>query len=260
MRQVSAPCFALVLATASAVRAAPAEPAPPVSASTRQLLVVKAAHWNASSGQLERYERDEASAWHGVGAPVSVSLGRNGLAWGRGRHPSGEVGPTKHEGDGRSPAGVYGLSTAFGAAEALPEGAHAFPYRKATPNTYCVEDVRSPHYNELIEARRAGATVWQRWSPLLRADGLFRWGVVVSQNGPDVVVGAGSCVFLHLWRGSHLPTSGCTAMAADALEAILRWLDPKEGPLLVQLPAPVYRAVAAGWGLPEEDVAAAAAP
>ena len=39
-------------------------------------------------------------------------------------------------------------------ADALPEGARTFPYRKSTASTYCVEDVRSPHYNEVIEARR----------------------------------------------------------------------------------------------------------
>jgi len=241
-----------VLAAPRALRAAPAE-APPVAASVRQLVVVKAANWNSSSAVLERYERHDAAAWHVVGGPVRVSLGRHGLAWGRGLHPSSEGGPVKHEGDGRSPAGVYRLEAAFGAAPSLPDGGHGFPYLQTTESSYCVEDVHSAHYNELVDTSVLKLPKWQRLSPLRRADGLFRFGVVVTQNAPDKIVGRGSCVFLHVWRGEHVPTSGCTAMAADSIEEILRWLEPKAEPVLVQLPEPVYRAVAERWALPGDE-------
>lgn len=245
----------VVASTLSAARpgeGAPAEPPSPVAASVRQLLLVTAPGWSSASGSLRRYERDATSGWHQAGATVPVSLGRRGLGWGRGLHPAGQIGPLKHEGDTRSPAGVFALSTAFGAAEALPAGAHGFPYLQATASTYCVEDVRSAHYNELVDAAQTKRVGWQRWSPLRRSDGLFRYGVVVRQNAPDVVVGAGSCVFLHVWRGEHQPTVGCTAMAADSIEEILRWLDPKAEPVLVQLPEPVYESLREAWSLPDD--------
>jgi D-alanyl-D-alanine dipeptidase len=242
-----------------AVRAAAPE-SPPVATSVHQLLLVKAANWNSSSAVLERYERREGNAWHLVGSSVHVSLGRHGLAWGRGLHPTGESGPMKHEGDGRSPAGVYRLETAFGADPSLPEGARGFPYLQASASSYCVEEVHSPHYNELVDTSLVKLPKWQRLSPLRRPDGLFHFGVVVTQNAPDKIAGRGSCVFLHIWRGEHVPTSGCTAMAPEAIEAILRWLDPKAEPVLVQLPEPVYRAVAARWALPDENAPDDVAP
>jgi len=219
------------------------------------MVLVRAPGWNSASGSLRRYERDETRGWHELGTTVHVSLGRRGLAWGRGLQAEGELGPIKREGDARSPAGVFALQTAFGAAESLPSGARGFPYLQATASTYCVEDQRSAHYNELVDSTQVKRTGWQRWSPLRRADGLFRFGVVVRQNAPDVVVGAGSCVFLHVWRGEHQPTVGCTAMAPEAIEEILRWLDDKAEPVLVQLPEPVYQSVRSAWSLPDDDAA-----
>ncbi|HVZ34329.1 MAG TPA: L,D-transpeptidase family protein [Polyangiaceae bacterium] len=214
---------------------------------------MRAPSWASSSGHLERYEREDAGSWREVGSVVHVNLGRHGLAWGRGLQSLDEVGPAKREGYGRSPAGIFPLDKAFGAADSLPTGAAGFPYLHVTANMYCVEDVHSSHYNEIVDASEVKPSGWQRWSPLRRLDGLFRWGVVVRQNDPDVVVGAGSCVFLHIWRGERRPTAGCTSMSAESLEQILRWLDAKSQPVLVQLPAPVYAAVGARWSLPEDD-------
>lgn len=251
-----AACVGFLILSARPSLAVPSEPPSPIAPAVHQMLLVTAATWNSASGTLVRYARDDASGWQSVGAPVRVSLGGRGLAWGRGLHPSGQVGPLKHDGDHRSPAGVFALQTAFGAAPSLPNGAHGFPYLQATATTYCVEDVRSAHYNELIDASEVKHVGWQRWSPLRRADGLFRFGVVVRQNAPDVVAGAGSCVFLHVWRGEHQPTVGCTAMAADSIEEILRWLDPKADPVLVQLPAAAYEALRGAWSLPDVEPAA----
>lgn len=251
--------LAASLALPALAEGAPLSPASPIEASVHQLIVVRAPSWSSSAGILKRYEREGGGEWRDTGDAVHVSLGRRGLAWGRGLHPAGEAGPTKHEGDGRSPAGAFRLEHAFGYADALPEGARGFPYLQGTQTTYCVEDVRSSHYNEIIDASRGKRSVWQRWSPLRRTDGLFRWGVVVQQNSPEVVVGAGSCVFLHIWRGEHVPTSGCTAMPAGAVEEILRWLEPTAAPVLVQLPEATYRAVAGRWSLPDDDSSAPAA-
>ena len=238
------------------VHAAPEEPASPIAPSVGQLIVVRAATWNSSTAVLSRYEREHGGPWHEIGSGgAAASLGRNGLAWGRGLQPAREVGPTKREGDGRSPAGVFRLEIAFGEAEALPAGSREFPYLPAKSSSYCVEDVRSAHYNELVDASRVKRALWQRWSPLHRADGLFRWGVVVRQNAPDVLVGAGSCVFLHVWRGEHRPTVGCTAMAPETIEQILRWLDAAAEPVLVQLPEAVYRTESVRWSLPDGDAA-----
>jgi D-alanyl-D-alanine dipeptidase len=162
--------------------------------------------------------------------------------------PSG--GPIKREGDRRSPSGVYALDTAFGAAPELPPSSHGFPYAQMRATSYCVEDQRSEHYNRLIDSTTVAPAGWERWSQMARPDGLFDWGIVVRQNSPDIERGAGSCVFLHIWRGPNKPTAGCTALPKDALIDVLRWLDPSRRPHLVQLPDKSLAALRSPWGLP----------
>lgn len=227
-------------------------PASPIEAGSRQLLLVRAASWTAATATLVRYERTEGGAWSPIGTAIPVDIGRNGMAWGRGLQGTTEPGPVKKEGDGKSPAGVYRLGSAFGAAPSLPAGARDFPYLRALRTTYCVEDPRSVHYNQIIDATRVSSSSWEQWSQMARADGLFDWGVVVQQNAPEIQKGAGSCVFLHVWRGPNRPTAGCTAMARDHIQEMLRWLDPDLAPILVQLPEPVFQSVRAAWGLPKQ--------
>lgn len=216
----------------------------------RQLAVVRSSSWYAASGILERFARDADGRWVRAGTEVPVSLGRNGMGWGRGVHPPQSAGPVKKEGDGRSPAGVFSLQSAFGIADGLPSGAHGFPYRHTSSSTYCVEDVRSDHYNQIIDSNELTRTTWEKWSELRRADGLFDWGIIVRQNASETIRGAGSCVFLHVWRGPRLPTAGCTAMPREAIEELLGWLAPESAPLLVQLPRSTYDRLRAAWALP----------
>jgi len=244
----------VTIAAPGAVRASAVmpenSPQSPIPEACRQLLIVRTPAWSSVGGTLERYERSKARGWQRVGDPTALNVGRNGMGWGHGLSKEVRPGPVKREGDGRSPAGVFALGRAFGAAEALPEGSNDFPYLHALPSTYCVEDTRSKFYNQIVDA--PGVTPGSRpgWSELRRADGLFRWGIIVKQNDVDTQVGAGSCVFLHIWRGAGRGTAGCTAMASDSLESTLRWLDPAAQPLLVELPDPAYRELRDAWGLP----------
>jgi len=241
-----------MLATARSSNGSPEvepQPASPIAKECRQLLLVRSRSWRTSIGTLERYERDDSLQWRRVGEATAVNVGRNGMGWGRGLHAAAP-GPVKHEGDGRAPAGVFPLALAFGAAEELPAEAKGFPYLHTRSTTYCVEDVRSKYYNQIIDATEVKMTSWERWSEMQRADGLFRWGVVVRQNGPDTKTGAGSCVFLHIWRGFRHPTAGCTAMPPEQIQETVRWLDGTAQPLLVQLPEREYQRVRETWGLP----------
>ena len=79
-------------------------------AAALQLLVVTAPAWGSTAGQLLRFARAERDgAWQAVGAALSVSLGRNGMAWGRGLHlPMSGV--EKVEGDGCAPAGIFAVT------------------------------------------------------------------------------------------------------------------------------------------------------
>ncbi len=87
-----------------------------------------------------------------------------------------------------------------------------------------------------------------------RPDDLYRAGVVVAHNdaiGPaGRLAGRGSCIFLHQWGGPGDTTSGCTAMAARPLDALVGWLDAARAPVMVQLTAAAHRSLRRAWRLP----------
>ena len=231
----------------------------PVPETARQMLLVTTPSWSSTSGTLQRYSRD-GERWASVGDPVEVVVGRSGLGWGVGLHDAALLdGPTKAEGDGRAPAGVFRLSAAFGYADAEPTGLPYVP----TPGLHCVDDRASASYN-LVRDVPPGFD-WDSHETMRRRDGLYRIGVIVAHNGPGVdasllpsppttatapTPGAGSCIFLHVWRGPGTSTAGCTAMRDPALAEVMAWLDAEADPVLVQLPDSVAEDVRSEWGLP----------
>jgi len=232
----------------------PSRPAVPVpDPGSRQLIVVIADGWDGTTGWLRRYERvPDRPNWLPVGDSVPVVLGSAGLAWGRGvridPHPGD---PIKREGDEKSPAGEFQLSHAFGYAPPDSVRWLRVPYVSATPLLQCVDDPESPRYNELVYRPGDGPPAWRSAEDMRRSDDLYRWGVVVEHNsGWAREPGAGSCIFLHIWRGPQSPTVGCTALDVNALVEIMRWLAPLRTPVLVQLPRQVYDRVRAEWDLP----------
>src|SRR3954469_24799794 len=86
---------------------------------TRQLLVVTTSSWRCTNGNLQRYER-LGKEWEPVGSSIPVTIGKSGLAWGRGLHSIPQNAREKHEGDGCAPAGVFAIGPAFGYATRAP--------------------------------------------------------------------------------------------------------------------------------------------
>jgi para-nitrobenzyl esterase len=203
---------------------------------SRQLLVVVTGGWDDIQGVIYRFERDSMKEWRPIGRAVPVVVGSKGLAW------------DKHEGDGRSPAGIFPLGTVFGFA--APEHALAMPFRLVTPNTECVDDARSARYNTLVE-RQAQSVDWASSEQMRAVDPGYRIGVVIDYNGAPSVPGRGSCVFMHIWSEPTEGTAGCTAMAEPDIRDVVSWLDRRARPVIVQLPRTVYEARRSGWRLPE---------
>ncbi|MFN0107003.1 MAG: L,D-transpeptidase [Bryobacteraceae bacterium] len=206
---------------------------------TRQAIVVTAPLWTSTTGGLQRFERD-GERWRPVGRPIAVTVGRTGVAWGPGLHAGVSSEPQKREGDGKSPAGVFRLDTAFGYARAAPQGVR-YPYRQATERDYFVDDPASGDYNRWVRIENGKANEpaarWGSFERMRRADGMYELGVVVRYNAEPVAPRRGSAIFLHVWEGPGVPTVGCTAMARDNMLELLRWLDPRRQPVLVQAPA-----------------------
>lgn len=247
----------LPIAAAALLAACASAPAltggPPANlAQAGQLVVVTTAGWDSVPGELRRFVR-EGGGWREAGGVVPIVVGRTGLAWGVGFDAlatgPGIAGPRKHEGDGRSPAGVFAIPTAFGFAPRDSMGAIRLPYRPLTPATECVDDTASAHYNAVLERSAVSEVDW-RSSEVMRKVSLYRLGMLIDYNAPPAVKGRGSCIFFHVWAGPGKPTVGCTAMAEPELAALVAWLDPGRAPVVVQLPAAVYARVRHAWALP----------
>ncbi|MBW2189297.1 MAG: hypothetical protein JRG93_06865 [Deltaproteobacteria bacterium] len=215
-----------------------------------QLVTVVTDDWNGFRAELRRYERSPGEAWTAVGPAIDVVIGREGYGWGRGLHgsgaPTGRPGPIKREGDGRSPAGVFEIGTAYGY-DAGRERV-ALPYMQATPELRCVDDPKSHHYNRIVSTANT-VVDWRSAEYMRRQDELYAIAIVVEHNTRRIERGAGSCIFLHVWRGPDSGMTGCTAMPLDSLETIADWLEPNVS-ALVALPRSEYGALRHSWGLP----------
>lgn len=216
----------------------------------KQLVLVTTPDWNADHGELRTFLRQDGR-WHAQTRAIKVSIGRAGSAWGLGLHDT-HAGPRKREGDGRSPAGVFRLGTAFGYADTLRT---ALPYAAMQATHYCIDVTSSPLYNRIVDTREVGAAAVQGSTEPMRrdihVDGDVRYkaGFVIEHNSAGLS-GGGSCIFAHLWRKPGEATSGCTAMDEAAMQQLLRWLDPKQMPVFVLLPQAEYAKLAADWQLP----------
>jgi D-alanyl-D-alanine dipeptidase len=242
--------LALTLASAALVGGRQPKPADDPLKGSLQILLVVTAGWDAVDGSMQRFERSSVdAAWRTVGPVVPVVVGRSGLAWGSGVASLPGPGPVKREGDGKSPAGVFRLSTAFGQVPDMPSG-WQLPYRYLSDDVECVDDARSAFYNRLTTRSAAAPADWSS-SERMWQEPLYRWGVVVDHNTePHVQAAGGSCIFLHIWRGQGRGTAGCTAMEEPALTATIAWLAPTKAPLLVQLPRGEYEQLKSAWRLP----------
>jgi L,D-peptidoglycan transpeptidase YkuD (ErfK/YbiS/YcfS/YnhG family) len=250
------------------------EPAPaevPFTES-RQVVVVATKDWNATQGMAHLYERASKTAkWKSKGETFPVVVGRTGLRWARTETPRASQPrldpfrteetfktldgvpvpgpPFKKEGDGKSPAGMFPLTFAFGTA-VKPEQV-TFPYTRLGQYTECVDDVNSHHYNKIVGRDQVGIFDWKSSEKMLEIVPQYELGVFVAYNSYPVVKGNGSCIFLHVWKDANTPTAGCTAMGRLDMERIVSWLEPALNPYLVQLPEAEYKSLRKSWNLPK---------
>jgi len=225
---------------------------PPVKvpfAESKQAVVVITKDWNTIQGVARMYERGSATAkWKPKGESFPVVIGRTGLAWTQDSAPE-KATQFKIEGDGRSPAGMFPLTYAFGTA-VKPEQL-TFPYLRLRESTECVDDVNSHHYNKIVGRDQVGIFDWKSSEKMLEVGPPYELGVFVAYNSYPVVRGNGSCIFLHIWKDASTGTAGCTAMGRLDLERIVSWLEPGFNPYLVQLPEAEYKSLRKSWNLPD---------
>jgi D-alanyl-D-alanine dipeptidase len=218
---------------------------------SRQCVVVLTDNWASTTGVMRAFERSERTAnWKERGRGFAVVVGKKGLGQGRGLvRLDFDGAPQKREGDDRAPAGIFRLSSAFGYAPAHSAGWVKLPYLPLTKQVEGIDDSNSRYYNKLVDRSKVAKIDWRSSEKMRRDDVLYKWGVVVEHN-PSAIPGTGSCIFLHIWKNSSAPTVGCTAMAETDLLRSIRWLNPAQHPVLIQMPRAAYRSVRAKYNLP----------
>jgi D-alanyl-D-alanine dipeptidase len=214
-----------------------------------QAIVVTTKDWSTVRGKAQLFERKTAkSDWKATGKSFPIVIGVNGMAW------SDELNelPTdtrllmKSEGDGKSPAGIFMLTSIFASAERKVN----LPFTKLVNSTECVDDVKSIHYNKIVDKFKVGNYDWESSEKMLAVGEQYELGVFVAHNSKRQK-GGGSCIFLHVWKDENSGTAGCTAMEKSQMEKITDWLDAKKNPVLIQLPQDSYKQFQTKWKLPK---------
>jgi L,D-peptidoglycan transpeptidase YkuD (ErfK/YbiS/YcfS/YnhG family) len=183
-----------------------------------RLLAVVAPNMKANTATVQMFERPSGNAsWNKIGGPKHAVLGRSGLGWAWDQTELAAQGePSKHEGDGRTPAGVFGIGHNFGFS---PERPGAGYLRLRAGETYCVDDPNSRAYNRIVPKSEAGAGVSGEDMATIS---LYRRGLLISFPTNSEKKG-GSCIFIHVWRSPVSPTSGCVALHEGDVLEIQRW-------------------------------------
>ena len=184
--------------------------------SATQLITVVASRRASTQGSLRLWTQ-RSGCWRQSAGPWTAWLGQRGTS------------PAKHEGDRRTPAGIFPfLHTMYGIA---PSPGVRFAYRRLVCGDWWVEDPASPYYNRFRHVRCGSTPPFHTTSEdMSRSPTAYRHLAVIAYNTSPVVPGRGSGIFLHVSTGR--PTLGCVSLPLPRLLATLRWLRPAAAPLI----------------------------
>ena len=163
-----------------------------VAAGTTGTLVV----YSTANGKREELLRTEAY------------VGRNGCD------------TDKHEGDGKTPVGVYEIRRGFGL---NTPPAVSIDYTQLQGGEQWVDDVDSTRYNQWV-TKDTTPVDWKSAEDLTSETEAYKYVAVIEYNTDNIVNGAGSAIFLHCSKGR--PTSGCISVSEDAMVKILGLIKP----------------------------------
>lgn len=222
-----------------------------IPSSSQQIILGLADNWNSSKVQLQRFNKTE-TGWQKIGSPWPGRLGKAGLAWGRGLHPSNLPGPIKKESDNRAPCGVFKLGNAYGYATTMPHHPN-LRYIPIDERDLWVDDPSSSYYNQHLRLReKRPLTVWENKQQMRLNDEAHSLKLFIAHNAaPHALPGLGSSIFFHIWReDGRKASAGCTTISRERLSELIQWVDPLRQPLFVLLPRPIYEKVKSEWKLP----------
>ncbi|WP_400244100.1 SH3 domain-containing protein [Niallia sp. JL1B1071] len=179
----------------------------------KQLILVTSNGYNASAAEIRTFEKNAKGEW----IPVLTTAGY-----------IGKLGFTSNmkEGGKKSPIGKFTIGTAFGTKN---NPGTKLPYRKITNDDVWVDDPKSKLYNTWQSKKKTNG----QWKSAENMNvPAYKYGFVINYNTKRTPY-KGSAIFFHI---ANSYTLGCTATSEANVVKILKWLDPKKNPVIIQTP------------------------
>jgi L,D-peptidoglycan transpeptidase YkuD (ErfK/YbiS/YcfS/YnhG family) len=212
----AAASFIIFALTAAPGEAKYAPACPGAAKDAEKLVLVLSASMSARAAKAEFFERGKDGRWTRAGKLRSATLGKNGLGWAWTHKRLATRGqPVKREGDGKTPAGFFGVGKPFGFASSK----RSDYVRLKQGENYCVDDPDSAQYNSIIPRAQAGNAKGGEDMGTIEQ---YREGLFVNYPTNRALKG-GSCIFIHIWRGEGSATAGCVAMQEADIVELQQW-------------------------------------
>ncbi len=134
-------------------------------------------------------------------------VGKNGIA----------AKEEKHEGDYRTPAGIYTFGMCFGIKD--DNGIAPLGYTVVGEDDYWDSNPESDTYNQWIKKKDLPANFDKtKYEHLISKKGTYNYVALINYNVDPIIKGKGSAIFLHCIReGSMQYTGGCIAIPEDRM-------------------------------------------
>lgn len=174
--------------------------------SVRHVVMVQCT--GGSDARVLVYEKDDDyPAWK-LMCESDCFIGRNGYT------------ADKHEGDGMSPVGDFGILSAFGILE-QPDSC-AFPYVHVNEYTYAI-DSDNEFYNKIVDTEAGGPREGEH---MIDYSPEYNYGLALDYN-KECVYGRGSNIFFHC-KGVNEYTGGCVAVDETLMKTIICTFSPAD--------------------------------
>ncbi|WP_157800180.1 L,D-transpeptidase family protein [Sporolactobacillus pectinivorans] len=177
----------------------------------KQLILVTASGYHKDSVTVQTFNRGKNNKWQRVLITTGI-IGKSGFT-----HSFSEW----SEG---SPVGKYTITQAFGR---YKNPGTNLPYHRISKSDVWVDNVHSKYYNTLQNMYRV-----HQYSEKMNIP-QYDYGFVINYN-TQRVRGKGSAVFFHIALGKYKYTLGCTAVSEENVVRIMKWLNPKDKPVIIQ--------------------------
>lgn len=181
--------------------------------SNKQVILVTTKGYNTHHARIQTFEKNSKDKWKRV-HNYKGYIGKNGFT------------NNKREGDGKSPTGKYTIGDAFGY---KGNPGTKLKFRHSTSNDVWVDDPKSKYYNTWQKKNRSGKD-WNSAESMMHR--LYTHGFIIDYNTSQTPY-KGSAIFMHVGKSY---TAGCIATDQSNLINIMRWIDPKKNPVIIQTP------------------------